>query len=496
NPNRHEHRKQGLTPAKPFLSAYEANEGQWHLDFPTIEGVGELSMNMVTGVNIVADGVDFSGFHVRKYRFGVKISNSIGSRVGDCILSEFGAPHGPGSPGHYVGTGASISNSKNSVVENCFVIDSEAEGIQITNGRHMTVRNCRVYSRSYHENWRLPSGQLNTALSGWDQRGIDYGIIVTGGWTAYDNLIEDCCVEFKYPGSLPLEDTVYDGHGYGISPAVGTAMYGNKIRDCEVFAGADGVVIRGQDTYDNTIETLEAELTSYAVKLTRGAHDNTFKRLQCRRICSALATDDGQGSPDIHHNTFVNCGFGFHGASYDTIIHSPTGSNYSIRDNLFCNCTFIGSGTANSRVAAVKWSSVSIIDNTFVNSIVHDFPNLRGGSTAGVFGIDFVKCNFRNSSFWTDSTQNPSGSYTSCNDDDPGLVNTSSTNNADFHVDPYCGPNPNCGAPIYQYLGAVDRGTTSTELQQYVDLSIIVDIDGESGAYQNLYDIGCDEYYP
>ena len=389
-------------------------------------------------------------------------------------------------------------NSSTAVVIDPVVIDAEAEGIQISNGRDMTIRNCQAYSRGYHENWNTPSGTLNTSLSDYERRGLDYGFLISGGTETRNNSILGCRVEFKYSQFTdPPETKVYQGHAFGISASSAEPeMFNNLIRDCTVRAGADAVVIRGQNTFDNTVEDIEIDLTSYVMALVRGAHHNTSKRLIGHRICSVLKTDSSVADADIRDNRFLNCGFEFHGT--DTIIHGITGSNYSIRDNLFCNCTFIAKDNGvYSRISAVSDSTISSTNNTFVNCIIYDFADLKGGRVSAPFDCDFVNCNFFQTPFYPNPTQQ-GATFHICNADDPGLVNTGPPPTSDFHLAPGL-----LIAGAYEFNGAADRGTQRFELQQYLDPALLLDIDHESGAYDPIntgssvrYDIGCDEYYP
>ncbi|MFC1759754.1 hypothetical protein ACFL2H_13470 [Planctomycetota bacterium] len=271
-------------------------------------------------------------------------------------------------------------------------------------------------------------------------------------------------------------------------------MSDNTIRSCFVENGADGILVRGTKTHSNTFDGIDMYLTQIAVKARRGPNNNLFRGITARGISNAVSvishtTTDGV---NIYENEFLNCGFHFQAASQIIVSQSPevgVGKDVGFNDNLFCNCTFVAHPGGTAAVAKLHDPAATTSNLQFVNCIVNNFGVFDLSSH---FAADFINCNLWNTPFWDDPSPPVGATFLRCNDQDSGLTGVPGTwATVDFHIDPTQAP------------GALDRGTHEFQLQPYVDISLILDIDIESSAYDPVntgiyirFDIGCDEFYP
>ena len=191
----------GNSPVPPSTSG-GYNYSLYALHFPTLntfdrEGATDDGLTAITLSS--CDHVEIHGIHITNYSKGVSVSGGEGNDLADLLIVDLGYAT-PGSL-PYKGHGIIVYNSPDSTVDNCFVMDTEAEGITVK-GDDVTVTSCDVYNTGYFDPKYTGGSTVGR------NRGMDYCyLIAASSLDTSGNIIEDCYAEQEASTEKP-------DHGY------------------------------------------------------------------------------------------------------------------------------------------------------------------------------------------------------------------------------------------------------------------------------------------
>ncbi|MEQ8422599.1 MAG: Ig-like domain-containing protein [Arenibacter algicola] len=334
---------------------------------PYIKGTSTLSG---IGIDIQGSYVEINNFQITDYMFGL-ISKGKYVILDNIITNNNGEQNNNTTQ---TGRGFHIYGD-NTIVENCFSLNSNAEAINIKGAHNCIIRNTKVYS----DNRLNPGG---------------YYIGITGG--ASGNLVENCLVYRDKDADL------HQGHGYVLKDKATN----NIIKNSKAYN--TGIEVNFSGVYNNSFEDMQlygsysedrGEFSS-GIRVINGAHDNYFKNIyieDSRYVFNFHDFDDG----------FVNS---------DGDRDEAQGGNNNVFENIVSNKsnTVIALTTQDTPLGQSTSSG-----NKFKNCTFSNVSSVVVASYHKVTGFEFSNCTFENikSSYMIETNGgigNWNATYTSC----------------------------------------------------------------------------------
>ncbi|WP_405397969.1 hypothetical protein [Maribacter sp. Asnod2-G09] len=316
---------------------------------PLIKGNSTL-----TGIGLTIQGkhVQINNIQISDYVHGV-ISTGDFAVLNNIIINRNGEQNNNTSQ---TGRGFHIYGD-NTILENCFSLNANAEAINLKGANNCIVRNTKVYS----DNLPNPGG---------------YYIGITGGGSG--NTIDNCLIYRDKNADL------HQGHGYVLKDkATNNIIKNSKAINTGIEANFSGV-------HNNTFENIELigvysqDNSEYStgIRLINGAHDNLFKNIYIED--SNIA---------IHFRDF-NDGF----ANTDGDRDEAQGGNNNVFENIVSNKSkiIIALTTADTPLGQSTSSG-----NKFYNCNFSNVTSVPVSSYHKVTGFEFYNCKFENISGYT-----------------------------------------------------------------------------------------------
>ncbi len=321
---------------------------------------------------------EIHNFQITDYLIGI---NSVGKNVvlKNVIITNNGEQNNNLTQG---GKSFQISGD-NSLVENCFSLNANAEAINVKGGNNCTIRNTKVYSDN-----------LNN-LGG-------YYIAISNGGT--NNVIEGCTI-YRDPRGDGSADT-HQGHGFIMKDQATN----NIVRNCKAYN--TGIEVNFSGVYNNTFDNIQifGNFSTYSnqysscITINNGAHHNTFKNITIKDTRAAITfidfddgfvgsggdRDENQGG---NYNTFINLDVDL--ANSITLFNSKEiGWSATSKNNEFLNSTF-------KNVSSIPFITFQTTSGTkFTNCIFQNIPsNVMTEGDPGTLPIYFENCTFTNIGF-------------------------------------------------------------------------------------------------
>lgn len=265
------------------------------------------------------------------------------------------------------------------IVEDCFVLNSNSEGINFKGASNGKIH----YSSVYSDNIANPTG---------------YYILMSNG--AKNNVVEHCKIYRNKNANI------HKGHGYVLKDQATNNTIRNSI------AYDLGIEVNFSGVYSNTFDSIDISGSYFSdnsehssnIRVLNGAHDNIFKNINVQdalQVIGFVDLDDGYvGSGDDrdeveggHNNKFIN----ITSSKTQSIIiaTSTSGASAFSNNNEFTNCSF-------SDVRGVPFVSYQDMNNTqFINSTFNNIPSniMSKNFNQGSFPISFQNCTFTNIGF-------------------------------------------------------------------------------------------------
>ena len=130
---------------------------------------------------------------------GVFVETGADNLVEGLLIDDLGDPNAGND--WYDGFGVTMSNSGGSEIKDCFVADTEAEGLTLK-GSNMKISSCQLYATKEYDTVSTLGG-------------MDYGILVTtsGPLPATGNVVEYCKAEQRTTDG----SKIWAGHGFTLA---------------------------------------------------------------------------------------------------------------------------------------------------------------------------------------------------------------------------------------------------------------------------------------
>lgn len=270
--------------------------------------------NRLTAFTFLQSNVEIENFQISGYERGVlthPMTNNVTAK--NIILTKMG----PQTSNVYRGWGIDI-RGQNSLVENCYVENASAVGIQLSNSDNSIIRNSKVYS----DNTKNPT---------------DYYFLLASGTN--NALVENCYAE-------RAKGLSHGGHGFNVKD---NGAY-NTFKNCIArrtsfeltFSGVHNNTIDGGAIYG--VNTSSSQWAS-RVSIIGGAHDNTIKNLTINDTHAAIALTTfnnlrGNDASLGYNNKFENITVN----NTHTVLlvgggtnYNSTAKNYTISNSKFSN---------------------------------------------------------------------------------------------------------------------------------------------------------------
>ncbi|MEP3209511.1 MAG: DNRLRE domain-containing protein [Maribacter sp.] len=331
------------------------------------------------GLSIPENYIEIENLQISNYWIGVfargnnvSIKNIISTNLGE---QEF--------DNSQTGKGFQIYGNQ-SLIENCFILNANSEGINIKGADNCLVKNCKVFS----DNTKNMTG---------------YYILLSEGAT--NNTIEGCELYRNPAGDATIKP--HQGHGYVLKDrATNNTVRNSKATNTGIEANFSGV-------YDNTFENIEivGSFSTYpgqyspSIRVLNGSHDNLFQNISVVDSPYGIAFvdfDDGfegaGGDRDKkeggHNNKFINI-------QVDKAKNCVAGTSAEVgaaafsNNNEFVNCSF------NDITGVPLFSRQTIRDTQFINCSFSNIASstLTQGFAGGSFSASFKDCSFTNVGF-------------------------------------------------------------------------------------------------
>jgi hypothetical protein len=326
-------------------------------------------------MDIKGDYIEISNFQITNCLVGL-VSEGDHVSMTNIVISDNGEQTNNSVQG---GRGFQIFGDFN-IINNCFSLNSNGEGINLKGSNNSQVINTSVYS----DNIANPNA---------------YYIAITGGGS--NNLIENCTVYRDEDADL------HRGHGLVLKDSA----VNNIIRNCETYN--TGIEVNFSGVSNNLFEDINiygsyssdnSEFSSN-IRIINGAHDNTFKDItiqDCRYAVEFHDFDDGFVAPDGDrdeeeggsNNQFIN--IQVNTAKNIIGATSPVVGPLAFSDNnTFTGCSF-------TNITGNPFFSYQTVTNT--RMIECSFTSIPGTVliteyNGGSMQIDFENCVFTNVGF-------------------------------------------------------------------------------------------------
>ncbi len=335
------------------------------------------SFNSGTGISIQNSFIEISNIQITNFLTGINSSQS-NVKLRNIIVTNLGEQNHNGSQG---GRAIQIYGN-NSSIEDCFILNANAEGINIKGGNSCVVRRTKVYS----DNKSNPGG---------------YYIAITFGGS--NNIIEDCLIYRDKNADL------HRGHGFIMKDKASN----NIVRRSKAYN--TGIEVNFSGVHDNTFDDVQiygsasqdsGEFSS-GIRVLNGAHNNTFKNIYIENSLYPFNFhdfDDGFANPDGdrdetqggNYNKFINI---VSDRSNSVILcntkDTPVGQSTST-GNSWENCTF-------SNVSSIPFYSNHITSGFSFSNCT--FKNIEGDQLSqtqnglGSWNASYINCVFTNVDF-------------------------------------------------------------------------------------------------
>ena len=342
------------------------------------ETVSASKMPLILGNSTTSGiGLDLNGgyFHleniqVSNYGTGVN-SKGTGITLKNIIVSKIGQQNNNSTNN---GKGIIVSGN-NSLLENCFVLNSNSQGINIKGANSCKITNCKVYSNNYSN----PTGY--------------YLLISNGG--SY-NVVDNCTI-YRDPNA-----DVHRGHGLVLKDAATN----NIIRNSRTYN--TGIEVNFSGVHSNRFDNVSlngsypsdrGEFTSN-IRVLNGAHSNTFNNITISNALYAVNFhdfDDGftasNGDRDKQEGGSNNIFTGLKVNNVTAIVSATSeqvGAQAFSRNNKFSYCSF-------ENVSSVPFVSFQNMTGTVFTSCT--FKNISSYVAIKTFNGGTFQSSFPSSSW-------------------------------------------------------------------------------------------------
>lgn len=343
---------------------------------PLIKGINNTEN---IGLEIPENYIELENIQISNYRISI-FSRGTGVKVKNIISTNNGQQNNDNSQ-----TGKSFQIYGDiTIIENCFILNANSEGINIKGANNCIIKSCKVFSDNL----------IN--MTG-------YYILIAGG--GKNNVIENCQLYRDDTGDnsgLP-----HQGHGYVLKDQATN----NIIRNSSAIN--TGIETNFSGVFNNTFEniTITGNFSTYdtqhsaCIKVINGAHDNKFKDIIIKDTRYGIVFvdfDDGYVGPDGdrdkkeggHNNKFINVQVD-KGRNCVAATSAVVGATAFSNNNQFLNCSFKNiSGNA-------FFSYQKLTGNVFSNCSFANIPNSKmiREFAGGSFITVFENCTFSNIGF-------------------------------------------------------------------------------------------------
>ena len=316
--------------------------------------------------------IEIENFQITKYRTGIQ-SEGVATNVvlKNIIMTSLGSQSNSNA---YDGFGFNIEGN-NTLIENCFVLNANAEGIKLFNSDYSRIKNCEVYATN-------------------SSNPTDYYYLLTGGTN--NSIVE-------YSLANRAQGLSHNGHGFTMKDLAEN----NIVRNCTArrttfefnFSGVkyntiDNCKIYGVDT---SAGQWDASMT-----IANGANNNLIKNLLIENTWAAVSWVDyddgyvGQGGDRDqvslgYNNTFENLTV----RNTDRLINAGAGNYIGAKSN---GNKFINCNVSNFNSVAVAYFPVTNI--SFQNCSFNNGQKLTTVvAPHGAFGVTWQSCTWSNVNF-------------------------------------------------------------------------------------------------
>ncbi|MCR1025128.1 cadherin-like domain-containing protein [Cellulophaga baltica] len=334
-------------PGDTYTNSYSTFEYGDKIDENKLPLISGNDSNTGLAIDINRDYIQLSNIQISKFQTGINTTGNF-LLIKNIVISAIGEQSNNTKQN---GKALQIYGD-NTIIEDSFILNANAEGINIKGGQNCEIKRTKVYS----DNVLNPGG---------------YYILISFGGKY--NLIEDCIIYRNKNADL------HQGHGFVLKDKASSNIIKGGI------AYNTGIEVNFSGVEKNTFEDMQifghysedSKEFSSGIRVLNGAHDNIFNRIKIkdsRYPFNFHDYNDGYANPDGDRDETQ-------GGNNNIFIEIDSDTSNSI---ILCNTVDTKIGTSTSK------------NNTWINCTFKNVTSIPFYSNHLTTNFKFEKCTFQN----------------------------------------------------------------------------------------------------